>query len=80
MTFRVRDLMLDVLPDVPDAERELLLCVPITNTGVPKPQPKPAPKPKPGQPPPKHADAAEEDAAWAVLAQLREQLHQALRA
>jgi len=74
MIFRVRDLMVNVLPDTGTGPDDLLMCDQITTQ--PKPAPAPAPRPKPG---PKHAEIADEGADWAVLAQLREQLHQALR-
>jgi hypothetical protein len=67
MTFLVRDLMLNVLPEL-KADR----CQPITN-----------PPPAPCLPPScaKNSAKAEEDEASSLaLAVLREQLHEALRA
>src|SRR5580692_9187819 len=57
MIFRVRDLMVNVLPDTGTRPDDLLMCTQMTTP--PKPAPAPKPKPKPG---PKHAEIADEGA------------------
>jgi hypothetical protein len=78
MTFRVHDLMVDVVADIQAAP-----CLPVTNTGQPEQpeSPKPTPKPKPcaaNSAPPKSAAEGDGGAPWAALAELRQQLHAAL--
>ncbi|HYL04993.1 MAG TPA: hypothetical protein VE075_03080 [Thermoanaerobaculia bacterium] len=84
MTFTVRDLMLDVLPEADAREPELWLCI-IASQGEPKPPPPPKgpPKgpPKPPMPGPIDSQGPPPVAAvpeLASLAVLREQLRQAL--
>jgi hypothetical protein len=82
MTFTVRDLMLDVLPETGANDPELWLCQ-IASQGEPKPPPKGPPKPAPPPVPcPMQSQTglpvAEEAAELPSLAVLREQLQQAL--
>ncbi len=87
MTFAVRDLMLDVLPETSDTNadgHELRLCEPVTSQG-PRPHPKPPQQPPPKPKcmpvttqtgPPEAFSMASGDLP--ALEVLRQQLHQAL--
>jgi hypothetical protein len=85
MTFKVRDLMLKVMPadEIPPGGMLMADCTMATT--VPDPPP-----PKPDSPPPppcgeasaaqQYVGAEGEDVSWQALAQLRQQLHAALSA
>lgn len=85
MTFSVRDLMLDVLPENVADTYELRLCQPVTDVGPPpkpRPRPHPRPEPKPECMPVTTIGTAGPSEVTIELASLdvmREQLHQALR-
>jgi hypothetical protein len=77
MTFRVHDLMVDVVTHAKSVEN----CLPVTNTGDDKPDSPDSPKPKPTPPPPpKSATALSDGRRSAVLAELHRQLREALAA
>jgi|GEM_PF-2795382 hypothetical protein len=80
MTFKVHDLMIDVLPQTNGDAHELHVCEP--DTAAPKPKPKPRPPQEPACVPITLQTGVEAFTATspelAALAVLREQLHQAL--
>ncbi len=84
MTFKVRDLMLKVMPsgEIPAGGLMMVDCT--AGTTNPEPPPKPdAPKPPPcaaASAAQQYAGAAAGDVSWEALAQLRQQLHEALSA
>ncbi len=82
MTFRALDLMVDVMPAIETAANGLMMNDCTVATGNPPPKPEsPTPPPCTGASAvPKSIELSAGDSSLAVLAQLHEQLHEALGA